>query len=146
VLLVFAIWIAVVAILSLTEGRLDWDAGLWLLGIFVVVSVLSEGNWRRTNFVMLHADRIDVSKRAWGPRTKRHRWSIRYEDVRSIHVDEKKAEVFISFRQSSGLLRRFGVDESSLSVRLRSIMDAEELTERIVVERDLARQLSGPPA
>lgn len=142
VAMVATIFLAFAIIILATED-FDQDILVFWFGFWALTAIAGEIIYRRTNFVIVHSDRIDISRRNWGPRTKRRKWRIPFEDIASIHVDEGKAEIFLSFANPSRLMRRFGIVESSASAKLVSATEARELTDRIIAAKELQKQLFG---
>ena len=105
---------------------------LGLMFLFgVAFGLLAEVTYRVTNYVILHDNHFDVSKRAWASKN-RQKWRVRYEDVASVRVDERKAKIFVTVRKKERKRPNwFGLPEQPISFRLTSNHEASELADWI---------------
>ena len=101
VALVVAVFAGVSIAFSVASGEVTRIAVVvwWLFG--VVMAILSEISYRGSNYLILHPDRVDISRRAWGPKQTHHKWGIPYHDIESVHVDSEKTGISVSFKKST---------------------------------------------
>lgn len=110
------------------------------------VILLSEPTSRLLSYVILHRDHIDISQKPWFAKTAADKWTIPYDEIETVKVNDQKAEITIAFRgegpwRTRWRLKSTKVKERSVTFRLGSLADAREVAEKIEAARSLASEL-----
>jgi hypothetical protein len=133
--------IGAVFVVLTTASGLSGNGLLIFWGIVLAVAVSSELLWGVYNYVVIHPERVDVSRWIWGTKAKnRTKHRISYANVTSVTGDEMSGRLHIEFREQNAILKAIGIKQRSVDLVLAAPHDVLQVKTAIELGRHQASQ------